>query len=67
MLFIDCEEWCKAHNMTTDDLVYAGIYEGVIWQSGEPFFAPYHIRMNLALPLAEEKEALIRLKENVFI
>ena len=34
MLFIDCEEWCKEHDMTMDDLENAGLEVGVLWQDG---------------------------------
>lgn len=36
MLYLDCEEWCKEHNMSMDDLLKAGVAVGVIWQDGRP-------------------------------
>ena len=66
MLFIDCAEWCRAHNMSLPQLLNAGYEVGVVWQNGEAFFGPYCIRMNLALPLSRVKEAFDRLDQYVF-
>ncbi len=66
MLFIDCEEWCKAHGKTMDELQRAGIEVGVIWQDGRAFHGKNHIRMNLALPKKRLEEALLRLDKYVF-
>lgn len=67
MLFLDCEEWCKAHGKTMDELLKSGYEVGVIWQDGRPFHGTYSIRMNLALPNSLVREALERLKKYVFI
>lgn len=66
MLFLDCEEWCKEHNMTIDELQKLGWSYGVIWQDGRPFHGEYGIRMNLALPTSRVKEAFDRLDKYVF-
>ncbi len=66
MLFIDCEEYCKAHNTDMDSLLHAGWKYGVYWQDGRPFHGEYAIRMNLALPLSRVKEAFDRLNTYVF-
>lgn len=66
MLYLDCEEWCKKHNKTLDDLLKAGIRVGVIWQDGRPFHREYAIRVNLAVPHELVKEAMRRLDEYVF-
>ena len=66
MLFINCEEWCKAHGMTLDDLLVKGTDVGVAWQDGRLFNDPWSIRMNLALPLAKVQEAFSRLDRYVF-
>ena len=66
MLFLDCEEWCKSHGKTMDELLKAGYEVGVIWQDGRPFHGPYSIRMNLALPNILVQEAFDRLKKYVF-
>lgn len=66
MLFIDCTEWCKAHNMSLPQLLNAGYEVGIVWQNGEDFFGPYCIRINLALPLSRVKEAFDRLDQYVF-
>ena len=66
MLYLDCEEWCRAHGKTLDELLIAGYEVGVIWQDGRPFHRPYAIRMNLALPHARVMEAFERLRLHVF-
>lgn len=50
MLFLDCQKWCEAHDVTIDELQKKGVRKGVIWQDGRPFHGSYSIRMNLALP-----------------
>lgn len=66
MLFLDCEAWCKDHNMSIADLQHLGWNYGVIWQDGRPFHGEYGIRMNLALPTSRVKEAFDRLDRYVF-
>lgn len=66
MLFLDCEEWCKKTGKTVDELIKAGWEVGVYWQDGRAFHGPYHIRMNLALPLSRVQEAFQRLDAHVF-
>ena len=66
MLFIDCEDYCKEHNCTLDDVFYKGWQYGVYWQDGRPFHGEYNIRINLALPLSRVKEAFDRLQKYVF-
>lgn len=66
MLFLDCEQWCKQHGKTVDELLKAGWDVGVAWQDGRAFHGPYHIRMNLALPLSRVQEAFQRLDQYVF-
>lgn len=66
MLYLDCEEWCKANGKTIDELQQAGVAVGVIWQDGRPFHKPYAIRINLASPLSQIKEAMERLDKYVF-
>ena len=66
MLFIDCEGWLKAHNMTLDELLKKGNEYGILWQDGRGFHGEYCIRMNLALPTAWIKEAFDRLDKYVF-
>lgn len=66
MLFLDCEEWCKEHEKTIDELQRAGVEVGVIWQDGRPFHGEYAIRLNLALPKTLVEEAMRRLDEYVF-
>ncbi|MDO4191722.1 MAG: aminotransferase class I/II-fold pyridoxal phosphate-dependent enzyme [Erysipelotrichaceae bacterium] len=66
MLFLNCEQWCKDHNITIDELQKKGASVGVMWQDGRRFFEPYGIRMNLALPFSRVKEAFDRLDKYVF-
>ena len=66
MLFLDCSQWCRAHNRSIDWLQQAGWDVGVGWQDGRPFHGPCHIRMNLALPLFRVQEAFDRLDKYVF-
>lgn len=66
MLYLDCEEWCKEHKMTMDELLRAGVRVGVIWQDGRPFNRPFAIRMNLAVPYERVVDAMDRLDKYVF-
>ena len=66
MLFIDCEEWCKEHGKTMDELENAGLEIGVLWQDGREFHGEYSIRLNLALPFERVQEAFERLDQYVF-
>ncbi len=66
MLFIDCEGYCKAHDIDMDTLLHKGWKYGVYWQDGRPFHGQYSIRMNLALPLSRVREAFDRLDQHVF-
>ena len=66
MLFIDCQKWCERTGMSMDQLLRAGWDVGVYWQDGRMFHGPYHIRMNLALPLSRVQEAFRRLDHFVF-
>ena len=63
MLLLECEDWCKAHEKTMDELLKIGWDIGVAWQDGRPFHSPCGIRMNLALPLSRIKEAFKRLDD----
>ena len=62
MIFPDFTRWCEKYGKTIEDVFKAGIYEGVIWQSGEMFHGKNCIRMNLALPHSLLVEALDRIK-----
>ncbi len=67
MLFLDCHEFCAAHGVTIGELQRRGVRAGVIWQNGESFVWPESIRMNLALPLSQLREAMERLKRYAFV
>ena len=66
LLYLDCEEWCKEHGKTMDELEKAGLEVGVLWQDGREFHGAYSIRLNLALPHARVQEAFERLDKYVF-
>ena len=66
MLFVDCTEWCKAHNATMDEVEKACWDVGVALQDGRMFHGPHHLRINLALPLTRVQEAFRRLDQYVF-
>ncbi|MCI7638674.1 MAG: aminotransferase class I/II-fold pyridoxal phosphate-dependent enzyme [Clostridiales bacterium] len=66
MLFLDCTQWCETHSKTIDDVEEAAWEVGVAIQDGRAFHGPYHIRMNLALPLSRVQEAFARLDQYVF-
>lgn len=66
MLFLHCEDWCKAHGKTIGELQKLGTDVGVAWQDGGMFLDPWGIRMNLALPNRIVREAFDRLDRWVF-
>lgn len=66
MLFLHCEDWCRAHGRTIRELQKLGTDVGVAWQDGAMFGDPWGIRMNLALPDHKVREAFERLKRYVF-
>jgi len=66
MLFLHCEEWCRAHGKTIEELQTMGTDVGVAWQDGRPFGDPWGIRVNLALPISKVQEAFGRLERYVF-
>ncbi len=67
MLFLHCEEYCKRHQISIDELIQRGWDVGVAWQQGAPFYDEWGIRMNLALPYSLVVEAMDRLKKYVFL
>lgn len=66
MLFLDCTDWCAAHDKDIEWVLKAGWDAGVMWQDGRLFHGPCHIRMNLALPLSLVQEAFAQLQRSVF-
>lgn len=66
MLFLDCTQWCTAHNKTLEELEHACWDVGVAVQDGRMFHGSCHLRMNLALPYSRVQEAFRRLKQYVF-
>lgn len=66
MLFLDCTQWCRNHDLSLDQLLKRAWDVGVAVQDGRQFKAPCAIRMNLALPLSRVQEAMDRLDKYVF-
>lgn len=66
MLYLDCTEYLEKHGLTIDELLAKGWDVGVAWQNGVPFGTPNTIRINLALPFSQVKEAFERLDKYVF-
>lgn len=66
MVFVDCTQYCAAHDLTMDTILKRGWDVGVGWQDGRPFHGAHHIRLNLALPHALVIEACTRMKQSVF-
>ena len=66
MIFVDCAQWCQEHNQTMDDVLQKCHNVGVAVQDGRAFHGPFHIRMNLALPLSRVQEAFRRMDQYVF-
>ena len=67
LVFLCCDEYVKRSGRSMDELLSACWRVGVGLQDGRPFFEPCGLRMNLALPLSRVKEAMRRLKEEVFV
>lgn len=66
MVFVDCTQYCAAHELTMDTILKRGWDAGVGWQDGRPFHGAHHIRLNLALPHALVIEACKRMKQSIF-
>ena len=66
MLYLDCGDWCRAHQTDIDTLLKEGVRVGVIWQNGVAFKKPDTIRMNLAVPFSMLTEAFDRLDRYAF-
>ncbi|MGN8817851.1 MalY/PatB family protein [Oribacterium sp. HCP28S3_H8] len=66
MMFLDCAEWLKEHNMEQKDLLKKGWDYGIGWQDGHLFEGPTCIRLNLASPTSRIKEAFDRMDKYVF-
>lgn len=66
MLYVDCTEYCNAHNKSIDDILKAAWKVGVAFQDGRNFNGQFHLRINLALPISRIKDAFDRLNKFVF-
>ena len=66
MFWVNCAEWLQAHGKTIEELEKACWDVGVALQDGKMFHGPTHLRLNLALPPAKLREAMDRLKREVF-
>ena len=67
LVFLDCREYVEKSGRSMDEILKACWRVGVGLQDGRPFFEPYGLRLNLALPASRVAEAMKRLKEKVFI
>lgn len=67
MLFIDCDKWCKSHNISQNELLNRGWDYGIGWQDGKMFNLSSAIRINLALPKEKVVEACDRMKKYIFV
>ena len=61
MLYVDCTDYCRNHQIDLDELLAKGVRKGVLWQDGRPFGHPCSIRINVALPPILLAEAIQRL------
>lgn len=62
MVYLDFSEFVKENNVTIEQVLKYGWERGVMWQDGRPFGKDNSIRVNLALPLWQIKEAIKRLE-----
>ena len=67
LVFLDCRGYCERTGRSMDEILAACWRGGVGLQDGRPFFEPYGLRLNLALPKERVEEAMRRLKEEVFV
>ena len=66
MLFVDCTDWCAAHDKSIQDVEKACWAVGAAVQDGVMFHGPCHLRINLASPRARIEEAFRRMDQYVF-
>ena len=66
LLYLNCSEWLREHDMDLDALLKLGYEAGVDWQDGSSFLVPDTIRVNISLPHAVLSEAMRRLDKYVF-
>ncbi|MBR3718731.1 MAG: aspartate aminotransferase, partial [Firmicutes bacterium] len=50
LVFLDCRGYCERTGRSMDEILAACWRGGVGLQDGRPFFEPYGLRLNLALP-----------------
>jgi len=67
MVYLDFEKYCKARNLSLEDVLKKGWECGVIWQDGRPFHREYAIRVNLASPASRIAEACDRIKKYILV
>ena len=67
LVFLSCDGYAARTGRTMDDIISAAWDAGVGLQDGRPFFEPFGLRLNLALPKSRVEEAMRRLKEYVFV
>ena len=67
VLLLDCRKWCEEHGVTNDELVQRAWDVGVAWHDGRLFGSDWCVRLNIALPASQIKDALARLDKYVFV
>ena len=67
LVFLSCDGYAARTGRSMDDIISAAWDVGVGLQDGRPFFEPFGLRLNLALPRTRVQEAMRRLKEYVFV
>lgn len=67
LVFLSCDGYAARTGRSMDDIISAAWDVGVGLQDGRPFFEPFGLRLNLALPRSRVQEAMRRLKEYVFV
>ena len=66
MLWLDCTKWCASHGKSIADVIQTCYDVGVAISDGRGFHGPFHMRLNLALPMSRLREAMDRLDKYVF-
>lgn len=66
LILPDFSDYCAASGKSFDDILHTMWDVGVSTSDGNPFYAPCHMRMALALPPALIDEAIERMETHIF-
>lgn len=66
LMFADCEQWCRDHGKTMEQVLWAGRDVGLLWNDGRLFGGTHTLRINWAHPISRVDEALDRMTRYVF-